>query len=173
MKGIFFALLILMSQAVSAGSGVSAFGLEFHKTKESDLAKQHKIIANKGINKYSGGNQYSIDTSQIGLTGLKSITVVFNKDKELVAILSTLRKSRYKNLKSILQKKYYLLKQHGRAVGNKGATFLKRDIIIELDAPHLSFEMTMNYLRADFLKNFKNSKEKDQKRKQQRENSLL
>jgi hypothetical protein len=50
--------------------------------------------------------------------------------------------------------KYKVINQQLPYVGNHYAKFKSQDSIIELDAPHLSFEMKVRYIRGDLMKKF-------------------
>ncbi|OZA74278.1 MAG: hypothetical protein B7X74_02830, partial [Thiotrichales bacterium 39-47-5] len=58
-------------------------------------------------------------------------------------------------------------------VGNKSATYLDGNTEISLDAPHLSFEMSMNYISLDLLKAAKAQSSQEENNKKKRENSQL
>lgn len=58
-------------------------------------------------------------------------------------------------------------------VGDKSASFKNGKTSIFLDAPHLSFEMTMNYVNNGFWKKYQNIQKEEAEQKKRAEQSLL
>ena len=87
MKKLAFLLLASLSAPVFADPTV--FKMELGKTTESEVKEMYSTTLN-GVNIYTDGNQYYIDTKEIDFDGLKSAEVIFDKQGVLVAVLSTL-----------------------------------------------------------------------------------
>lgn len=148
------------------------FGLEIGKTTIKELKEKYKVT-DAGENKFSGGKMYSIKPSQIDFEGLQGVTTIFSNDGKLLAVLTTLPKNKFDYLYDSLGKKYKLTAKEIPFVGNKSATYLDGNTEISLDAPHLSFEMSMNYISLDLLKAAKAQSSQEENNKKKRENSQL
>ena len=94
----------------------TVFKMELGKTTESEVKEMYSTTLN-GVNIYTDGNQYYIDTKEIDFDGLKSAEVIFDKQGVLVAVLSTLVESdpmnhgRFSHIYGILNNKYKLVKK--------------------------------------------------------------
>jgi len=168
MKKILIATLLSLPMLAMADP--SPFGLEIGKATIKDV--KAKYSAQKtGINKYSGGEMY--DISGVDFDGLQKATVIFSREGKLLAVLSTLPKSKFDYLLSGLSNKYKLVSKKIPFVGNKSAKLIDVNTEITLDAPHLSFQMEMNYINKDLWKSYKNQSNNDKQKKQNREQSQL
>ena len=149
------------------------FGLEIGKATISDVKKKYKAL-HTGENKYTGGDVYSLDTSIIGIEGLQSATAIFDKKNRLVAILTTFSKSKFQFLfDTMRQKKYRLTKKNIPFVGNKTAQFKNGKTTVYLDAPHLSFEMSLNYIDNKTYKEFQKAQRQEKQQKKRTDQSKL
>jgi len=171
MKNTLIALFALLVSNIALADP-TIFGLTISKTKVEELKNKYSV-SYTGQNKYSGGDMYDISTGQIGFDGLNSVTAIFNKDGVLIAVLTELPKSKFDYLKSSLSNKYKLVSQKIPFVGNKSAKYRDGNTEIDLNAPHMSFEMTMNYIHKDLLRAFNNQSENEQRAKKQKESSML
>ena len=88
-------------------------------------------------------------------------------------MLTTLPKSKFEYLHGTLGKKYTLLNQNIPFVGDKSASYKNGLTKITLDAPHMSFEMSMNYIRDDLMKKFNQESEEEKQKKRSNEASQL
>lgn len=168
-KGVALAILLFSSAALA---DPSVFKMELGKTTETQLKSMYQTH-HKGVNKYSDGNMYSIPTSAINFDGLQEVTVIFDAKGVLVAVLTTLPKSKFEYLNQTLGGKYQRVSQNIPFVGNKSATYRDGGTEITLDAPHMSFDMSMNYIRDDFMRVFNERTESERRKKQQSEASQL
>lgn len=116
---------------------------------------------------------YAVPASAIDFDGLRQVTTIFNKDGVLVAVLTTLPKSKFNRLNQILGGKYKQVSQNIPFVGDKSATYRDGETEITLNSPHLGFEMTMNYIRDDLTRTFNQQSEAEKRQKQQNDASLL
>lgn len=170
MKRVVLAVLLALPMVASADP--APFGLEIGKATIKDV--KAKYGAQKtGMNKYSNGEMYDLDVSGIDFDGLQKATVVFGQDGKLLAVLTTLPKSKFDYLLSGLSNKYKLISKQIPFVGNKLARLVDGNTEITLDAPHLSFEMEMNYINKDLWKSYKDQSNQERQQKQKGEQSKL
>jgi hypothetical protein len=169
-KPLFLSVMMLVS--ATAWADPAPFGLEIGKTTIKEMQAKYSA-SNIGENKYSGGEMYSIKPSQIEFDGLQEITTVFSKDGQLLAVLTTLPKNKFEYLYESMGKKYKLISKEIPFVGNKSAKYVNGNTEISLDAPHLSFEMTMNYISKDLQKAFEAQSATENAKKKSKESSQL
>lgn len=150
----------------------SPFGLDIGKSTIKDVKEKYPLEY-KGINKYSGGKKYSIDTHNLQFEGLLNVNIIFGKNEKLLAVLTTLDKRKFDPLYNSLRRKYQLVSKKIPFVGTKIAKFIDGKTEITLNAPHMSFVMEMNYINQDFLKKFKVLSNQEEQQKQLREQSQL
>jgi hypothetical protein len=149
MKFMLATALFFTSAAVIADP--KPFGLEIGKATIADAEKAYNI-EKTGTNKYSNGPMYNVPVSQLNYDGLKELTLIFNQKGILTGALATLPKDQFKATHQSLSKKYKVISQQVPFVGNSSAKYIDGSTEIELNAPHLSFDMSMNYLHKE-LKN--------------------
>lgn len=150
----------------------SVFGMELGKTTETQLKEKHKLN-HTGTNKYTDGNMYSVPISGIDFSGLKKVTTIFNKNGKLVAVLTTLPKSKYDYLKKTLDGKYKLTNEKKAFVGDKSSTYRNGSTEVTLEAPHMSFNMTMNYITDELSNAYNEKSEMERQKKRDKEASQL
>ena len=153
-------------------SNPSVFGMEIGKMTEKELKAKYNA-SKTGINKYTNGNMYSIPVSGINFDGLKEVTAIFDRRGKLVGVLTTLPKSKFNYLNDALKNKYTVVSQNIPFVGNKSVVLREGKTEITLEAPHMSFDMTMNYLEDSLIKAFKTQSQAEANRKKQQEASQL
>lgn len=168
-KGIALAISLFSSFAFA---DPTVFGMELGEMTENELKAKYNV-SHTGTNKYSNGNMYSVPASSIDFQGLKEITAIFSTDEKLVAVLTTLPKNKFDYLNQALSGKYKLVSQQIPFVGNKSATYRDGSTEITLEAPHLSFDMSMNYINDDLMRAFKQQSEAEARQKKQNETSQL
>lgn len=165
-------LAALLAFPVTTLADPAPFGLEIGKATIKDV--KAKFGAERtGINKYSNGEMFDLDVSSINFDGLQKATVIFSQDGKLLAVLTTLPKHKFDYLMSNLSSKYKVVSKNIPFVGNKSAKLVDGNTEITLEAPHLSFEMEMNYINKGLWKSYKSQSTDEQKKKQQSEASLL
>ncbi|MCG3727728.1 hypothetical protein ACXHQN_16760 [Vibrio cincinnatiensis] len=169
MKKILFSLLFICN---SVFANPTVFGLTIGETTVEQLKNTYHVSL-KGINKYSQGEMYQIPQSQIQFEGISDVTTIFNRSNKLVAVLAELPKSKFDYLNETLAKKYQLVNQKLPFVGNKFVTYRSGDAEITLNAPHMGFQLSMNYIHTDLLKSFNSQSEREQEKKRQQESSML
>ena len=170
MKIIITILVLYLSFTITADP--APFGLEIGKAKINDLKKKYKSkFANKNL--YSRGDMYSIDVNSIGIEGLQKATAIFSKDETLLAIFTTFPKHKFNYLYGTLNKKYKLVNKNIPFVGNKSAKFVEGKSTILIESPHLSLELSMNYIDNNFMKTYLEKLNETLQRKKKSEGSKL
>lgn len=173
MKKIFTTLTIafaLLTNSVFADSSV--LGLKMGQTTISEL-KQMYDVEHTGTNSWSLGEMYSINKRDIPLEGLEQATAIFDTDGKLVCVNMTIGKYRFEEMNSQLKKKYKVTKSVIPFVGDKFVSLKDGNTIIQLDAPHMSFEMSLLYAQKSFMDSFKSGSKKKEEQKKQKEADLL
>lgn len=120
-------------------------------------------LSDAGTNKYSGGKMLQGDGAGLGIEGLSGISFIFDQSDKLAAVLMKMPKGSgfgdlengnfTKTLKA-LSGKYQLIEKKVPFVGDASAKLQQGDSVIEIAAPHLSFEMTVNYLTKSLKQAF-------------------
>lgn len=149
------AFLFGLAAAASAGTQVLGFeiGVSTAEQVRQALAKSTRVH-DAGVNRYSGGPMLKTNGASYDITGLKEVVYIFDEQKKLAAVLMELNKSRFAAVFDALNGKYKVTTQQRPFVGDQFASFRTEDAVIEVDAPHLSFDMAVRYLRRDLLQKF-------------------
>ncbi len=166
------ALAVLSLCSTAALADPTVFNLELGTTSE-DQMKSLYVAEHIGINKYSNGNMYSIPTREVSFNGVKEITVIFDTSGVLAAVLTTFPKSKFNYLNEIMDGKYRKTSEQIPFVGNKLAKYRDGETEITLDSPHMSFDMSLNYIRNDFMHTFRQRSASDERTKRTQEASQL
>lgn len=148
------------------------FGLEIGKATVADLKNAYPV-KKTGTNSYSGGEMYQIDVSRIDFEGLQSVLAIFGQDGTLQAVSATLHKNRFDAVNQGLAGKYKSVSKKLPFVGDKRVVYVDGQTEIELNAPHLSFEMEMTYATKALLKSFHQQRNDSQKNKARNEAAQL
>lgn len=179
-----FAIFALLSLPALAANP-APLGLELGVTSLAQ-AKQtlggKTRLADAGTNAYSGGKMLKGDGAGLEVEGLSEITLIFDKSDKLAAVLMTLPKQEgmgdlqngvFKKTLATLSAKYKLVEKRVPFVGDSYAKFRQGNSVIELDAPHLSFNMSLRYLTNDLQAAFNRQSEADKTEKQRKQASQL
>lgn len=169
-KLVSIALGLLVSAA--AWADPSPFGLEIGKATITQMQSKYKAEFN-GYNHYSNGKMFKLETGQLGLNGLTDALAIFDTSEKLVAVLLTLPKHRFDAMFSSLNSKYVLQSKQIPFVGNKKAVWKDGKTEVTLDAPHMSFDMSLNYINQAFYKRYLNQSSKEREQAKQKESSQL
>lgn len=157
---------------LSSIAGPSVFNLNLGSSEITEFKKKYKHRY-LGLNKYSQGEMYEIPPNQIDFNGLKEVTVIFDTKQILVAVLTTFNKDKFDYLESALSSKYQVRSRKIPFVGNKLVEYQHENSFISLDAPHMSFELSLNYFTTDFMGSFKRSKSQEDKARKNKEINQL
>lgn len=168
-------LLVTLTMSLAAHTAFAApapLGLELGKANVSEMKK--KYTANYlGVNKYSQGEMYSLPASQINVSGVTKATAVFNKKQNLVAILLTMDKHRFDSIHNSLKSKYRVQSKNIPFVGNKKVVYKSGSTEVELSAPHMSFDMSLEYYQDEFINAYKRILQQEKQKEKQKEVSNL
>ncbi|RUM50355.1 MAG: hypothetical protein DSY47_01840 [Hydrogenothermus sp.] len=176
-KFAYYVFTLLISFTLSfAGDNPKPLGLEMGSATISD-AKAKYNLKYKGINKYTLGDMYGINSSELNIEGLQDITLIFDKDKKLQAVLMEFPKNfnhtYWRRLYNSLRNKYTLKSSNIPFVGDRYAIFEQGNSIIRLESPHLGFKTYLIYMTKKFRRLY-NQKNEEERRNKQRslENNL-
>lgn len=159
--------LPLSLAAVPCLADPAPFGLELGKATVTE-AKAHFDLDEKGTNRYSGGPMFSVPVSEVDFDGLQDLTLIFNSQNTLVGVLATLPKQQFSSMHGMLSGKYRVVSTNIPFVGNSSAKYVDGGTEITLDAPHMSFEMSMNYLRKELQQTFEKQSAEEARQKASR-----
>ena len=165
-------IAILASSFAHAGTQVLGFEIEASTLEQvnTSLSKQTKVIDN-GINKFSAGTMLRTNGSSYEIEGLNDVLYIFDDQQKLAGVIMNMNKNRFDTVYQAVSKKYKVASQNRPFVGNQFARFKTPDSTIEIDAPHLSFEMEVRYIRKDFLQKFNSQSTAEAESKKKREAS--
>lgn len=150
----------------------SVAGLQLGKTTIQELQNKYDVEMS-GINEWSKGEMYTINKNDIAIEGLKDATAIFSKDGKLEAVLLTISDYRFDDLAKSLKKKYKVVKSVKPFVGDALLKLKDGNTTIELNDPHMSFDMTLSYIQDDFEKSYQKQSKAKQRQKQDAEADLL
>ena len=158
-----------------ANADPKPLGLEIGKATVSDLEQKFPQVTSLGNNLYTSGKMYSLSRNEVPLDGLaKDVLFIFNDDESLACVSMTFNKDKFSELNEQLKKKYKkVIKSVIPFVGNKLVKYKDGNSVVELNAPHLSFEMDLSYMSDNFIKNMNNQIQQQEKAKKQQESELL
>lgn len=162
-----FALAIPFAlSAAVAIADPAPFGLELGKTTVAE-AKAKFDLNGKGTNRYSDGPMFDVPVSEVNFEGLQDLTLIFDTRDTLVGVLATLPKHQFGTMHGMLSDKYRVVSSNIPFVGDSSAKYVDGGTEITLDAPHMSFDMSMNYLRKELRDAFKRKSAEEAKAKAQ------
>jgi len=157
---IFVFVITLLSFAHHAFSAERAtpFGLDIgadtlQSCKTIALEKGYSL-SNAGTNKYTNGPMLNADISQLNVNDVKNILLIFSQDELLEGVIFKSKKFNFENFEQYVAGKYQLLKRDVPFVGDKYAEYEAPNAVIQLDAPHLGFQMSVNYITQSLLDRF-------------------
>lgn len=124
-------------------------------------------LIDAGKSDHTGGVILDSNGQGLGVDGLSRFVVIFDKSGTLVAILMTMPKD-VNDIYSKLSQKYTpVSKNIDEFMGNGSAKLQKGDSLVMIDAPHLSFQMTVAYVTKEFLATAERNTEAANGKKQQ------
>ncbi len=169
-KKISLSILFLSPLLLSANP--KPFDLEINKSNIVDLNNKY---SNEyiGMNQYSEGKMFKINVNELQFDGLEEAIAIYSKDEVLKAILLKLPKSRFDYVFKSLESKYKIVNKKIPFVGDKSAKFIDDTTDIVIDAPHLNFTMSLEYINQDLYKSFKKTLNQNEEEKKKKERSQL
>lgn len=163
------ALLFGAAMSVSAwASGMKPLGLEIGRAtlEESRSKLPGARWGQQEVNRWSAGPIVGVDPQSVDIDGLQELTLIFTKDKVLAAVLMTIDKSRAREVMNILRSRYKVEKEVVPFVGDVYGRYRAGRTLAILEAPHMSFSMTVLYADDDFYRSYqKMSQEAEQRHK--------
>ena len=162
----------LLSVSAVARGGVMVLGFEMGVTTSEQVKatlSTRTRVEDMGLNRFSGGPALRTDGAAYEIETLSKVIYIFDDRKRLAGVLMTMNKTRYEAVHQFLAAKYKLLSETRPFVGNQRSRFKAADTTIDMDAPHLGFELEVRYLNDDLLKryNAQTQLEAEAKRKQE------
>lgn len=149
MKKFLTCLIALLLSSMAWAENASPLGLEVGVATLAQVQKQigaQTRLNPTGTNKYSGGKMLKADGAALNVDGIKNVTFIFDTADVLVGVLVAMPKDP-KSLVKTFSGKYKLVNNKVDNFMNYGsAQFSKGDTVIDIDAPHLSFDMEVRYL---------------------------
>lgn len=126
-------------------------------------------LSNEGTNRYSKGPMFKAKGRAFDIEGLQDVWFVFDEREVLVGVQMTMAKNDFDRVYQNLAGKYRLVSKDIPLVGNKYARFQQGDIVIEFNAPHMSFEMEVVYRTIGFEKQVETGIRQESAKKQKHE----
>lgn len=179
MKKLLLITLGCVSSSVFAANA-APFGEEVGVSKcanvRKDLASKVNFEEN-GTNKYTGGVMYIGNAENLGFDDAKSVLLICDKSDILAGLQLTLDKGsmegNFNKYNKMLKAKYKQVKIINPFVGDKYAKYTQGNSSVELDSPHMSFDMTITYATNQLLQSYKTTSNSENNAKQkQQQNSL-
>lgn len=142
-------IFLACASSVAIAENATPLGLEVGVVTLAQVQKQvgsQTRLNPTGTNKYSGGKMFEADGGGLNVEGVKSVVFIFDQADVLAGLLVTMPKDP-KSLVKTFNGKYKLVNNKVDNFMNFGtAQFTKGDTVIDIDAPHLSFDMEVRYL---------------------------
>jgi hypothetical protein len=173
-----FALADESSENASRAPKTAPLGLELGVTTRQEveaLFGEQLGLEYQGISLYTEGPILKGSGAQLPFEGAKSSLFVFDADNRLAFLSITMNKSQrtFESMEKGLKSKYKLLRRVAPFVGNRFARFQSGAVFIELDAPHLSFDMFLSYQTLAFEKAYLAEQARQKKMKANAQNNAL
>lgn len=170
---LILALLLLAAPAAHAADPVGPFGLGVNVSKLADT--QRALAPAKpqdgGTNKYTGGAMLKSGGEGLGVEGLRSLVAIHDASGLLRVVIMDIGNSRFDAVFRHLSGKYKLVRKQIPFVGDRYAEFQAGNGLVTVEAPHMSFDMTVMYIDQATFKAFKAQNAAEQSRKSQKESS--
>ncbi|WP_447874187.1 hypothetical protein [Serratia fonticola] len=143
------AVLVALLSPLSVLADTTVFGLTLGKTTENELKIKYRDAEEFGVNKWTEGIMYDVPVSSIDFEGVKKLNVVLDDDKHVTAVFVTFNQNKFNFVNSSLAKKYKLVKKDIPFVGNKYARYRNDNDVVNVIAPHMSFDMRVEYIEKE------------------------
>ena len=150
----FLAILGVWAAALPAlaHANVQVLGFEIGVTTaeqvKAQLAKQigkHEVITNN----FTGGPQFRTNGAGYGISGLTSVSYIFDKAQKLAGVVMEMSKSSFNETFATLSAKYKLVSRNPPGRDALFARFEAREGTIELDRSLQGMDMQARYFRSD------------------------
>lgn len=162
--GVNTAQSALAANAAPLGLELGVASLDQVKTRLSATR-----LTPAGINAWSDGPMFESDGAGLDIDGLQRITFIFDKGNRLAGVVMTMADTRFDEVFQHLSGKYRLQSKQIPFVGDRYARFSQEASIIEIEDPHLSFEMEVRYLTNELVNAFKQRRATQEAQRKQRQ----
>ena len=170
----FIAIVIASLFWVNAHAGTKILDVELGVSTVEDVRKIASAagkVQNDGTNGWTQGPSLVVQQGNYGIEGLQMVRYIFDTSNKLAGVSMTMEKQRFGDIFDLLAGKYKLVKKVRPHVGDTYAKFSAPDATIEVDAPHMSFQMEVRYMTPAFLKAWEDGVKKQTQQKQSQEKS--
>ncbi len=168
--------IILFTSAPTWAANASPLGLEIGVATLDQVKKSagsKTALTDAGINAYSGGPMLKGNGEGLDMEGLSEIQFIFDKSNKLAGVLMTLPQNDVRPLVDMLANKYKLVRKEIPFVGDAYAKFKLGASTVEVNAPHLSFTMQLNYLSDELVSSFNQLSQQERAAKEQKKKTQL
>lgn len=172
MKKLAILALVSALSITNQAHAASPFGMEIGVMSEAKLKEDFKVT-HTGVSSWTDGAIYDISTPQLDFQGLQKATAIFNENQVLVGLLLNFPKNKFDALEGYVADNFELKARNIPFVGDKSATYFEADTEVRLAAPHMGFEMSMNFLDGELIQAFEAGKKKQNKAKSDGEKAAL
>ena len=172
MKLLWILLMLFGFVPSSFATNAAPLGLELNVATYVQVKQQvgsKTSLSDARTNKYSGGKMLQGNGDGLGIEGLSEITFIFDASDKLAAVLMTLPKDSFQKTLSALSGKYKLVDKQVPFVGNASAKLQQGESVIEMNAPHMSFEMTVTYMTKGLKQAFTQQASNERAAKEKRQ----
>ena len=157
----------------AADEGIGPFGLSIGTSQPDEVLERFPDAVEVGSNSWTGGAMYRVEGAHLPLQGARRATFVFGQDDRLDAVLITLNKRRFDAVRRLLDEQYPRVSARIPHVGDAHVEWRVGDVIIELDSPHMSFDMQLEYQTRRFVDQFESGMRERQESQRRQEGSQL
>ena len=147
----------------STKTGTPVLGFKLGDSTFESVTRQLQGWDDIGTNSYNDGKMIATNGNGYGIDHLQKVTYIFSTQNTLDAVLiqidnrdSKMDNEGFKKFKGYIAKNgYQQISNQEPFVGNQYAEFkTPSGNIIEVGAPHLSFDLNINYQTAQFAKQY-------------------
>jgi hypothetical protein len=145
---ILSATILLAVPAIASADEVRVFGLHVGSAEITEVRSAAVALgaseSDRGISAVTEGPLLKY-RGDFGLEGTTASVFLFDKGGKLVAVSLEIDKRQYDRIVDVLKAKYRVVNELRPFVGDRSVRLVAGNIDIRLDAPHMSFEMTLTY----------------------------
>ncbi len=169
-KFIYFISTLLYTTTLY--SNPSPLGIELNKSTLDDVKKSYRVVQSSQ-NATEGYHNSLLDIENIQMDTLSEAVVISNETNIVEGVVLTLDKNKFDDINQTLSGKYKTLSSKIPFVGNKLVTFQDGDCHIIINAPHMSFSMSVAYVTKNLENKHSDRVDSEQKAKQQQTKNML
>ncbi len=165
-------LFILLLSTSKIYANPSPLGIELNKSNLDDVKKTYRILRSTQ-NATQGYYNNFLDTQNIPMDTLSEVDVISNDNKIVEGVLLELNKNQFDEIYKMLSDKYKVLSSQLPFVGNKYVKLQDGDCYITIEAPHMSFKMSVAYITKNLENKYHNRLDTEQTTKQEKTKGML